>query len=115
MAAMLHIELPDDAGEDSRNILPILLGNSLKGTIRQDVVLHSWDGMFAIREGDWKYIEDLGSGGFSKPRRVKPKPGGPKGQLYNLADDPGETNNLYQAKPKVVARLSALLQRRRAE
>ena len=89
MAAMVGQELPADAGEDSRNILTVLMGESQKEIIRQDVVLHSWDGMFAIREGDWKLIEDLGSGGFSQPRREQPNPGGLQGQLYNLADDPG--------------------------
>ena len=52
----------------------------------------------------------LGSGGFSKPSRTEPEPGGPTGQLYNLDDDPREAKNLFQEKPDVVERLSKLLE-----
>jgi hypothetical protein len=65
--------------------------------------------MFAIREGDWKLIEGLGSGGFTKPSSVEPKEGGPAGQLYNQADDPSETTNLYLERPDVVKRLTLSL------
>ncbi len=62
-----------------------------------------------IRSGDWKLINQLGSGGFSKPGRIEPGPGDPEGQLYNLASDPGETNNLYLENPDIVAHLSSEL------
>ena len=64
-----------------------------------------------VRIGDWKLIEGLGSGGFSKPARVKPSPGGPTGQLYNLAEDPDESNNLFAEQPQIVARLRTELKR----
>jgi hypothetical protein len=37
------------------------------------------------------------------------------GQLYNLADDPRETNNLWAAEPKIVARLTELIDRYKKE
>ena len=64
-----------------------------------------------IRQGPWKLITQLGSGGFSKPSRIKPDPNGPTGQLYNLRDDLGETRNLYQQRPEIVATLRAELKR----
>ena len=64
-----------------------------------------------IRSGDWKLINQLGSGGFSKPSVIYPKPGEPAGQLYNLRDDLTETNNLYLNHPEIVARLQAEMQR----
>jgi arylsulfatase A len=67
--------------------------------------------MFAIRQGPWKLIQGLGSGGFTAPAQVKPKPGGPQGQLYNLQDDPPEQKNLWLQEPEIVERLSALLER----
>jgi hypothetical protein len=67
--------------------------------------------MFGIRQGDWKLALGLGSGGFSPPKREDQKPGGPAGQLYNLAADPEETTNLYLKHPEVVERLTALLER----
>jgi arylsulfatase A-like enzyme len=78
--------------------------------MRDAIVNHSGNGVFAIRQGDWKLIQGLGSGGFTAPARVQPTPDGPKGQLYNLAEDISETNNLYLTNPDVVARLTALLE-----
>ncbi|MEC9352513.1 MAG: sulfatase, partial [Planctomycetota bacterium] len=99
--------------EDSYNILPALLGEARKDPIREATVHHSLSGMFAIRQGSWKLVVGRGSGGFTNPRRIKPKPGEPKGQLYNLAEDPTEKNNLYLEKPEVVARLGKLLDKYR--
>jgi arylsulfatase A-like enzyme len=70
--------------------------------------------MFALRRGDWKLIEGRGSGGFSEPRAIPPKPGEPAGELYNLRNDPSEEENLWQAKPDVVKRLQAELDAARA-
>lgn len=55
-----------------------------------------------IRSGDWKLINQLGSGGF----KIKPTPGEPEGQLYNLATDRAETANLYAKHPEIVAQLT---------
>jgi hypothetical protein len=53
----------------------------------------------------------LGSGGFSDPREGTHWAGEPRGQLFRLSADPGETRNVYQKHPDVVARLTALLDR----
>ena len=111
VAEIVGSELPNDAGEDSFSILPVLKGAFLKKPIRPSIVHHSLSGMFAIRKGNWKLILGLGSGGFSKPRSIKPKPDGPTGQLYNLNNDPSETKNVYQQNPEIVRELTALLTR----
>lgn len=102
--------LPRDAGEDSYSLLPAMLGRKGK-PIREAIVHHSSEGMFSIRQGDWKLELGLGSGGFSPPKEVAPDPGGQRGQLYNLANDPGEADNLYLRHPEIVARLTALLKK----
>ena len=110
VAAIIGHKLPASAAEDSYNILPALQGETGDGPIRASVVHHSLRGTFAIRSGTWKLIVDeLASGGFSRPALVKPKPGDPGGQLYNLADDPAEKNNLWSAKLEIVKRLSKQL------
>ncbi len=114
-AALLRAELPGDAGEDSFDFLPVLKGETPTAPLREVIVNHSLDGMFAIRQDGWKLILGRGSGGFTPPRRYEPKPGEPAGQLYNLADDPAEQNNLYDQEPAVVARLTALLEQYQAE
>jgi arylsulfatase A-like enzyme len=110
-AAIVRRTLPEDAGPDSFSFLPVLLGEQpVDQPVREQLVVRSANRMMTIREGAWKLIDGLGSGGFSKPGRIEPAAGDPAGQLYNLADDPGETTNLYAERPQVVARLRARLQ-----
>ena len=106
MAGVLGEDLPDGAGPDSYSFLPVLLGYQAQDqAIRPPVMMRSASGAMLIRSGEWKLIDHLGSGGFSKPGRVVPEPGGPEGQLYNMAKDPGETANLYLDEPEIVERL----------
>lgn len=104
--------LPRDAGEDSFSLLPALKGG--KGT-RETIVHHSVDGVFAIKQGEWKLIFGRGSGGFSQPKKIEVKPGEPEGELYNLAKDPDEITNLYLKNPEVVKRLTTLMDRYKQE
>jgi arylsulfatase A-like enzyme len=108
-AAITGAELPNDAAEDSFNILPALLGEKRDRPIHEAIVHHSGNGVFAIRQGKWKLIEGLGSGGFTAPAKVKAKPGDPEGQLYDLEADPAESRNVWKENPEIVARLTALL------
>jgi arylsulfatase A-like enzyme len=109
-------KLPADAAEDSYDILPALLGRAEAGKpVRGPLVLHSGNGLFALRDGDWKFVDGLGSGGFTPPRNVRPKGGEPAGQLYNLRDDPAEQKNVYAENPQIVARMKALLERYKRE
>ena len=66
-----------------------------------------------LRHGSWKFISQLGSGGFSKPQNEKSAANGPTVQLYDLAHDPGESENLAASEPQRVAefrrQLTALL------
>lgn len=113
--ALLDEKLPTDTGEDSFDLLPALLGEKSARPMRDAIVNHSGNGVFAIRQGSWKLVRGLGSGGFTQPASVQPTSDGPQGQLYNLAQDIAETNNLYQEKPEIVARLSTLLEKYRRE
>ena len=110
-AAILEQKLPNTAGEDSYNILTALLGEKCNRPIREATVHYSRYGFFALRQGKWKLIDQLGSGGFSRPNRVKPELDGPQGQLYDLQSDPGEIKNLWTEQPKIVKNLSALLEK----
>ena len=112
LAAILQVDLPSEAAPDSFNLLPVWLGKHPEDhPIRGPLVVPSANGTWSIRSGPWKLITALGSGGFSKPARIDPQPGGPEGQLYNLAKDPAETNNLYQQEPETVGRLQSELER----
>jgi arylsulfatase A-like enzyme len=94
-AAAAGVDLPADAGPDSFNILPVLLGQPQK-MVRDCLVLQNYNGRTqALRQGQWKFIPAEGP-------QARP-------QLYDLASDLGETKNLAQAKPEVVAKMQEKL------
>ncbi|MCF7854630.1 MAG: arylsulfatase [Candidatus Pacebacteria bacterium] len=109
-AAIVDDRLPANAGEDSFNILPALVGDDYERPLRPGTVLHSINGSFAIREGNWKLEMCPGSGGWSEPRPDSDEVVGlPPIQLYDLAADVGETTNVCDDHPEVVNRLRAML------
>jgi arylsulfatase A-like enzyme len=103
-AEVLGQELPDNAGEDSFSLVPLLKGEDRP--IRETAVSASIGGTPAVRLGAWKYIPAPGSGGWGK--------GGDRSQpvqLYDLAADIGETKNLAAEQPERVAVLHAVLEK----
>ena len=124
-AALIGAKVPPNAGEDSCNVLPTLLGKKLKHPIREAIVLHGGNGKFAIRQGDWVLIDaPTGDGNGDRNRPGEPdwfkqERGYTKnefpGELYNLRDDLAERRNLYGEKPEVVRRLKALLEKYKAQ
>jgi arylsulfatase A len=115
-AAILDKSLLDNAGEDSYNILPAMLGEQYDKPIREATVHHSIDGSFAIRQGKWKLELCGGSGGWSKPSNALAKETGiPDIQLYDLSTDPEEENNLHEQYPEIVEELTSLLHKYKDE
>ena len=90
---------------DSISFLPILLGEADAVPARTSLV-HGKRRKFSIRVGDLKLLDHQGSAGFSKTATSKDDP---PGQLYNLAEDIGETNNLWTEQPDKVEELRAML------
>jgi arylsulfatase A-like enzyme len=108
-AAMFGKDLPDSAGEDSFSALSAWKGEP-NVVVRSSVVLNSANGVFAIREGNWKLIqhEELPVDNKGKKAKTKPNPEN-QNQLYNLIEDPAETTNLWDRHPEIVSRLTTLL------
>lgn len=104
VASIVDASLSKNTAEDSFNFWPVWSGKNNK-KVRESIIHQSGDGMLALREGDWKYVEALGSGGFTEPKRAEAKTGEPNGQLYNLKNDPAETDDLVG---KDAARAKAL-------
>jgi arylsulfatase A-like enzyme len=119
LAALLDIRLPDDAAEDSYNILPALLGERLDKPIREAVVHHSCNGKFAIRQGEWVFIDAPTGDDNKEPDWLKKErgyePHSHPGELYDLSQDLSERRNLYAEHPEIVQRLKALLEKYKAE
>ncbi len=108
LADITGAKVPSDAAEDSVSFLRALKGK--KGQVRKGTVHHSINGSFAIRKGDWKLLLCPGSGGWSSPTPAETKKLDlPPIQLFNLARDPGETNNVYLKNKDKVKELYALL------
>jgi arylsulfatase A-like enzyme len=106
LGALTGQRLTGNAGPDSFNLLPTLLGESRKG--REYIVQHA--GGVAIRKGDWKLIPE--GEGSRRELLTRPEPGSRQPlELYNLAADPGETTNVADKHPDIVRELSALLEK----
>ena len=106
-AEIVGYALPEEAGQDSVSVLPALLGED-SGALREATVHHSVDGTFAIRQGNWKYIDGQGPG---SNQWDGPKDGDPPAQLYDTESDRHEDHNLFLDHPEVANRLKALLER----
>ncbi|MBI5394661.1 MAG: arylsulfatase [Verrucomicrobia bacterium] len=103
LADVLRAKLPDNAAEDSFSLLPLLRGGDRP--IREHAVSCASRGVAGLRRGPWKLIFGPGGGGYDKGGDAMPS------QLYNLADDLGETKNLYAEKPGLVAEMKALMEK----
>ncbi|MFM8550295.1 MAG: sulfatase family protein [Verrucomicrobiota bacterium] len=91
MADILQTRLPANAAEDSFSFLPLLKGSS--APTRPHAISCASAGTPGLRLGNWKYIA-------TQPA-----------QLYDLANDIGETKNLAAEQPERVAEMKALLEK----
>jgi len=101
-------------GEDSYSFYKVIKDRAAT-PIRDEIIYISSRNMLAIKKGNWKFIDGLGSGGFTEPGKLKPVEGGPLGQLYNLETDPLEKNNLYLQYPAKVKELMTQLYKLKAQ
>lgn len=106
-AAIVGEALPNDAAEDSFDILPALLGADTP--VRPDLIHHSVTGAFSIRRDDWKLVLGTQASGGWPPPSDRGTDFDAPGQLYDIARDPEEQDNVWAERPDVVARLTALL------
>ena len=108
-ADIVKVPLAEEAGEDSVSFLPAMRGGAIDTSVREGVVHHDFGGHFAIRKDQWKLLLKA-TAGLGHPYK-----GGGEPHLYDIASDPGETTDLADQKPEVVAELTSLLDRYRRE
>jgi arylsulfatase A-like enzyme len=99
-------KVPRENSPDTVDVLPALLGQSK--TARRSLVEHA--GTLGLVEGDWKYIEP-GKGARMNANTNTELGNDPAPQLYNLAQDPGERNNLAAQFPDRVKAMAGALER----
>ncbi len=102
IAKIVDVPLPANAGEDSFDIGPLLNGS--EQPIRQHAVSQSSGGLIAIRDGHWKMIFGPGSGGWGKGNDAQ------AAQLYDLAQDIAESNNLYNDQPNQALKMTEMME-----
>jgi len=97
-----------EAGQapDSKNHLPVLLNQTNKP--REFLVEQSLHSTLSLIVGNWKYIEPSNKPKVNKDTNTE-LGNDPKPQLYNLADDPGETKNLAENFPDRVNEMRLML------
>ncbi len=103
-AEILDIRVQNNEAEDSVSNLSLWLGQD--SPVWNHTVSSSGNGMFAIRKGKWKLDMCPGYGGFDEGPDVDKLP---PVQLYDMEQDVGETTNLCNEHPEIVASLTELL------
>ena len=83
-------QLPTDRIIDGKNILPLMLSGGNAKSPHDAFFYYMQDNLEAVRDRKWKLHVRKGD------REIR--------ELYDLEADPGETRNLYDAHPEVVAR-----------
>jgi len=115
-AAITGYRLPNNAAEDSYDISAALFGRKRSKPIREATVHHSMMNEYALRQGDWVFIESKnGGGGQAEPDWYRQNHNIPThdqpAALYNLATDLREKQNLYAQHPDRVKTMRALLEK----
>ncbi len=95
-AALAGRDLAPEAGPDSLNVLPALLGESKEG--RDHLVEHA--GGQSLRKGPWKLVPKT--------------PRGPA-ELFDLSRDLGETKSVAAEHPEIVTGMTELLEKLRSQ
>lgn len=109
-ADIAGVKLTSEQGPDSYSLLPLWLQRGHYK--RTKMVHHSIDGVFALRQKNWKIIFSGGSGGWSEPTTAEAKTWSlPSPQVYRLDHDPEERHNLAGLYPRREFKLTARLQK----
>lgn len=113
-ASAVGFDLPENAAEDSHDMLPFLTGRAEQ--VRTTHVHNTFANQYAIRHGDWLLINAKNgyrSRGFQEweKRRDYPADDNQPVELYNLADDIGQRNNVAKLHPERVTEMQALLKK----
>ncbi len=75
------------------------------GSTRTSMVVSNAQGILALRQGDWKYIEGAFPETWPENRRNSDYEGQAVRQLYNLKTDPGEQKNVIDRHPELADEL----------
>ena len=116
-AEITDYKLTDEKAIDSYSILPVLTGQDYKKPLRHATVQNTNQGKYALRQGDWVFINAHTGASQAEPKAylkhfgLETYPKDSPGLLFNLKDDPRQSKNIYDEHPQKVATMQALLKR----
>ena len=90
-AALADVSIDAEAGPDSINILDAFLGKSEQG--REEIVLEGIQTKTILRQGDWAFIPPHDGPPINTNVNIETGKS-PENQLYNLANDVGQGDNI---------------------
>ena len=105
LAEVVGDPFPEASTTDSQSFLPVLKGDT-RYQVRETLIVNFKAPAF--RHNNWKLITQKGPGGFTHWDGNPDEE--PDGQLYDLAVDPSEKNNLWDVKPGMVKTLLSMLE-----
>lgn len=106
LAGLTGVAVENNQAPDSKNNLSVLLNKSQLS--RGYLVEQSLNSTLSLVVGDWKYIESSKGPKVNKDTNTE-LGNDPQPQLYNSADDPGETKNLAEANPGKASEMKLML------
>jgi arylsulfatase A-like enzyme len=115
-AKIIDYPLAKTEAIDSYNLLPVLAGKKYSKPLRVATVQNTSAKKFALRQGDWVLI-NAPTGAAKKEQQdylnhfgLEPYGKENQGLLFNLKNDPRQSNNLYSQYPSKVKKMRALLE-----
>ena len=116
-AKVIGHQLSNEEAIDSYDLLPVLTGQRYEKPLRKATVQNTSEGRYALRKGDWVYFNQS-TGAARKEGKDYLKKFGLKifskdspGLLFNLKEDPRQSQNLSKEHPEKVEQMETLLQK----
>ena len=107
---IIDTDLPTGLEHDSHDFSELFMGKTVENEIRRTTVHNTLKDKYAIRQGDWLYIDHSTGFHSTVPEwfrdslGIEPNIG--KEALYNLKEDIGQAYNLAEQHPEMVKKLA---------
>ncbi len=113
LASATGTELPENAAPDSYDLTPVICGQEYQTPLREATIHNTYNSIWAIRKGDWLYINNSTGGHRELPESFKQLTGytdfDTETLLFNMVDDAAQRVNLYHEYPEKIKEMDKLL------
>lgn len=113
LGSLIGIDFQDGVAPDSYHFLPSLSNNPDSIPQREILIHNTMENRWAVRKGDWLYINDSTGQHSAMPESFSKLRGysnfNTPGLLFNLKEDPEQRINHYESQPERVASMDRLI------